>query len=207
MPEVVEIEARSLFRRSRRVDSWFVASGGMNLYRGCTHNCAYCDGRAEKYRVEGDFGRRVEVKINAPELLQKELDPARRRKPFRGGFVLLGGGVNDAYQPVEKTYRFSRKALELCLEFGHPVHLLTKSTLVLRDLDLLRQINEQTRALVSFSFSSVDPDLCARFEPGVAPPARRLEAMRQLHDAGVLGGVYLMPVLPGLSDTEQQIHG
>jgi len=135
----------------------------MNLYRGCQHNCAYCDGRAEGYYVEGEFGRDVGVKINAPEILKRELDPSRRRKPLKGGYFFLGGGVGDSYQPVEEKYRLSRQALEILAGFDYPVQVLTKSTLVRRDLDLLQQINRQRRALVCFSISSANEQISRIF--------------------------------------------
>lgn len=117
---VREIEAKSILRRQKRIDSWFVAPYGMNLYRGCTHGCVYCDGRSERYYVDGEFGRDVTVKINAVELLRRELDPARRRKALARGYVFLGGGVGDSYQSAEETYRLARGALEIMLERGRP---------------------------------------------------------------------------------------
>ena len=200
-----EIEARSLLRRQKRIDSWFVAPYGMNLYRGCVHGCAYCDGRAERYYVEGEFGRDVEVKVNALELLRRELDPARRRKPLARGYVFLGGGVGDSYQPAEETYRLARGALEILLDQSHPVHVLTKSSLVLRDAELIRRIHDETAAIVSVSLSSVDEAVSAVFEPGVPPPRERLEALRAFRRMGVPCGVYLMPVLPGITDGEDQL--
>jgi DNA repair photolyase len=201
-PEVSyrESEAKSLLRKSKRVDSWFLSCCGMNLYRGCQHNCAYCDGRTEGYYVEGEFGAEVSVKTNAPQLLRRELDPARRRKPLRGGFVLLGGGVGDSYQPAEERYRLSRQALEILLEYGYPVHVLTKSTLVERDLDLIRQINARSRAILSFSFSSVDESISAVFEPGVPPPAERLATLARFRKEGIPCGLFLVPVIPFVTD-------
>jgi len=202
-----EIPARSLLRRQKRVDSWFLSRCGMNLYRGCGHDCAYCDGRAEKYAVEGEFGAEVVVKVNAVELLRRELAPTpRRRESAPSGFVLLGGGVGDSYQPAEERYELARRALELLLELGRPVHVLTKSALVERDLDLLARIHQRSRAIVSMSFSSVDRQISARFEPGVPPPAKRLEVLSRFRRAGIPVGMYLMPVLPFLTDTEQMLE-
>jgi DNA repair photolyase len=203
---VTEITAKSLIRRQKRPDSWFVASIGMNLYRGCRHDCVYCDGRAERYYVEGEFGRDVAVKVNAPELLRREVDPARRRKPLPGGYLLLGGGVGDSYQPAEEHYRLSRRALEILAEFRYPVEVLTKSTLVLRDLDLLERINRQRRALVCFSLSSADEGLSRVFEPGVPSPLARLEAMAAFKAAGIPCGLFLLPIIPGVSDSARLIE-
>lgn len=201
-----EIQAKSILRRHKKIDSWFVSRCGMNLYRGCLHDCTYCDGRAEKYKVEGEFGRDVAVKINAPAILERELDPARRRKPFRPGFIILGGGVGDSYQAVEKQYGLTRRALELIYRFKHPVHVLTKSTLVARDLDLLKKIDERTRAIVSMSFSSVDDAISAEFEPNVPSPNQRLKTLARFKRAGLAAGMFLLPVLPFVTDKAEQIE-
>jgi DNA repair photolyase len=203
---ISEVEAKSILRKHKRIDSWFVSCYGMNLYRGCTHNCVYCDGRAEKYNVDGEFGKDVVVKVNAIDLLRRELDPSRKRKPMKRCFFMIGGGVGDSYQPAEKRFGLTRRTLELMVEFGHPVSVLTKSALVLRDLDVLTEINEQSRALVSFSFSGVDEKISARFEPGVPPPSERLRAMEQLSKAGITCGMFLLPVLPFLTDSQRQIE-
>lgn len=197
---IVETTAKSLLRKAKRVDSWFLSRYGMNLYRGCAHDCAYCDGRAEGYYVSGEFGVDVEVKINALELLERELDPGRRRKPLKRAFVILGGGVGDAYQPAEARYGLARGALEIIGRFGFPVHVLTKSALVERDLDLIVGINRASRAVFSMSFSTVDDRVARRFEPGCTPPSRRLEVLRRFKAAGVHTGAFFMPVIPFVSD-------
>lgn len=209
MTQLSEVQARSILRKQKRVDSWFLSSYGMNLYRGCAHDCAYCDGRAERYQVEGDFGQQVAVKVNAPEVLARELDPRRRRKPFAPGYVFLGGGVSDAYQPAEANHKVTRRALELLAQSAHPfgVHVLTKSTLVLRDADLLAAVNARVRAraIVSFSLSTADDALSAAFEPGAAPPSERLAALRAFKSRGLACGVYLLPVIPLVTDSKEAI--
>lgn len=202
---VTEIKAKSLLRKHKKIDSWFISSYGMNLYRGCIHDCSYCDGRAEGYYVQEDFGEHVMVKVNAPEILDRELNPTRKRKPFEPGFVLLGGGVGDSYQPVDLQYQLSRKALEIIRTHGRPVHVLTKSTGVLRDVEILKEINRQNQALVSFSFSTLDDTLANILEPGVPPPSERLRAISQLRDAGLSCGMFLMPVIPFISDHPNHI--
>jgi DNA repair photolyase len=216
---VKEIEAKSLLRNMRRIDSWFVAGYGMNLYRGCAHDCAYCDGRAEKYRVEGDFGAEVSVKVNALEVLRRELRRLPKAPGYAAelwpqtggvenqpsGFILLGGGVGDGYQPLDEKYRLTRKVLELLEEKGLPVHVLTKSTLVLRDADILERVNGAARAVVSFSISSTDDDQSAIFEPGVPPPSERLKALSALKRRGIPCGVFLMPVIPFVTDSQAMI--
>ncbi|MCU0643978.1 MAG: radical SAM protein, partial [bacterium] len=203
---IKEIEAKSILRKHKRIDSWFVSCYGMNFYRGCAHNCVYCDGRAEKYQVEGEFGEEVAVKTNAIDILRRELDPKRKRVPLKKCFMMVGGGVGDSYQAVEKKYQLTRQALELMLEFKLPAHVLTKSTLIERDIDLLKKINEQTRAIVNFSFSSVDDAISAIFEPGVPSPSRRLETIRQFKQSGIHCGLFLMPVIPFITDTPEQIE-
>jgi len=200
-----EIEAKSILRRNKRIDSWFLSAAGMNLYRGCHHGCVYCDGRAEQYRVAGDFARDIDVKVNAPRILARELDPARKRKPFPGGYIFLGGGVNDSYQPTEEKHLLARSALELIYGYGHPVHILTKSCLVERDIDLIEQIHRRSGALVSMSFSSVDPEISRVFEPRVPLPEKRLATLKRFVLRGIPCGVYLMPVIPFVTDTPEQI--
>ncbi|MBN1524873.1 MAG: radical SAM protein [Spirochaetales bacterium] len=201
-----EIMAKSIIRKFSRTESWFLGQYSMNLYRGCAHNCIYCDGRAEKYYVEGDFGKDISVKVNAAEILDRELDPSRRRKPLPKGFVVLGGGVSDSYQPLELQYEITKKVLQVIRKYNYPVHILTKSTLVERDIGLITQINTNTQAIVSMSFSSVDPALSAFLEPGVPPPEQRLRVLRQIKQAGIPVGMFLMPVVPGLSDTAKKIE-
>jgi DNA repair photolyase len=200
---ITEIDAKSILRRHRKIDSWFVSHYGMNLYRGCFHNCIYCDGRAEGYYVSGEFGEDVEVKVNAIDVLRRELDPKRRRKPLSRSYIMLGGGVGDSYQPVEKKYELTRRALHLVHESGFPVHVLTKSTLVTRDVDVLKAVNERSRAIVSFSFSSVDDRTSAVVEPRVPSPSERLDAIRFFKGQGIACGMFLLPVIPGITDSPQ----
>ncbi len=203
---IKEIEAKSILRKHKRIDSWFVSCYGMNFYRGCVHDCVYCDGRSEKYQVEGEFGEEGAVKINAIDILHRELDPKRKRVPLKKCFMMIGGGVGDSYQAVEKKYQLTRQALELMLEFNLPAHVLTKSTLIERDIDVLKKINQQTRAIVNFSFSSVADEISAIFEPGVPPPSRRLETILKFKQAGIPCGLFLMPVIPFITDTPAQME-
>ena len=203
---IKEIQAKSIIRKHKKVDSWFLSRYGMNLYRGCTHNCAYCDGRAEGYYVNGEFGQDIEVKINAIDILKKELNPARKKMPFEKGFAMVGGGVCDGYQPAEKEYELTRKVLQLIKEHHFPVHLLTKSTLVIRDMDLLLEINKRSKAMVSFSFSSCNDKISKVFEPGVPPPSERLNTIKNFKEHGINCGMFLMPVIPYITDGEEVIE-
>jgi DNA repair photolyase len=198
---VKEIKAKSILRKAKKVDSWFLINYGMNLYRGCAHNCVYCDGRSEGYYVNGEFGHEVTVKINAIDILKRELDPKRKKAPLKHYFVCLVGGVGDSYQPLEKKYKLTRQALNLFNERKFPIHILTKSTLIERDIDIIKKINEQTRAIVSFSFSSANDEISSIFEPGVPPPTERLRTLSKFKKEGIACGMYLMPVIPFITDT------
>lgn len=200
---IIETEAKSILRKYKNIDSWFITCYGMNIYRGCAHGCVYCDGRNEKYNVEGDFENDIQVKINAAEILDKELDPVRRRKPMRQSFITLGGGVGDFYQPVEKKYELSRKILKIILKYDYPVHILTKSILVKRDLDLIKEINEKRKAIVSFSISSTNNSLTSLLEPGASSVSERLDAVKFFKDNNIASGLFLMPVIPYITDTKE----
>ena len=195
-----EQDAKTITRVPGMVDSWFLSRYGMNLYRGCEHGCLYCDGRAERYYVEGDFARDIVVKRNAVTVLEREL--GRIREP---GFVFVGGGVCDAYQPAEARYRLAQGALSLADKYRLPVHVLTKSALVERDLDLLQTIAGRTRAILSFSIGLVDEATRERFEPGAAPLAERWRLLAEAKRRGLSTGVMIMPVLPGISDQADTI--
>lgn len=200
-----EIQSKTLLRHWKKMDSWFLSKYGMNIYRGCEHACVYCDGRTEKYQVEGNFGRSVTVKTNAPDLISTELQKHFTSNSNNPGLIMVGGGVGDSYQPVEKEYKITRKILKKLLSFELPVHILTKSTLILRDLDILKKINRK-KAIVSMSFSSVDDKISKLLEPGVPPPSARLAALKKLKNEGLSCGMYLMPTIPYISDTPEKIE-
>lgn len=197
---IKEIQAKTILRKYKKIDSWFISRYGFNLYRGCSHNCVYCDGRNEKYNVENNFGKDVIVKINAIDILRRELDPRRKRKPMSKCFIMCGGGVGDSYQPVEKDYKLTKKVLELLYEYNLPISILTKSTLVKRDIEIIKKINEKSKAIVSFSFSSVDEKISSIFEPGVPIPDERLETIKFFRKEKVSCGMFLLPVIPFITD-------
>ena len=203
---ITEIQAKSILRRHKRIDSWFLSRYGMNLYRGCRHDCVYCDGRAERYYVEGKFGRDVAVKVNPIDILRRELDPRRKRKPVKKGFIIVGGGVGDSYQTIERKYQLTRRTLELCYEYHRPVHMITKSTLIKRDIDLLKKINQRSRVIASFSFSSMNNEISSIFEPGIPAPSERLDTIRYLKNEGIACGMFLLPVIPHLTDTRGMLN-
>jgi DNA repair photolyase len=198
--EYREVEAKSLLRPAVLVDPWFLGQFGANLYRGCEHACAYCDGRAERYYVEGDFARDIAVKRNALELSRVELQ--KRREP---GFLFVGGGVSDSYQPAEQKYQLARGLLEQALNNGLAVHVLTKSALVERDFDILQAVAKRTRAILSVSLQSLDDEVRARLEPNAATVAARLQLLERARARGIRTGIMAMPILPGISDSQAQI--
>lgn len=204
--KIKEIKAKSILRKHKKIDSWFVSKYGMNLYRGCTHNCVYCDGRAEKYSVDGNFGYEVVVKTNAIDILKKELDPKGKEKPLSKGYIMIGGGVGDSYQPVEEKYQLTKKTLELIYQYGYPASILTKSTLVERDIDIIKKINTKSKAIVSFSFSSIDNKISEIFEPGVPSPNKRLDSIRLFKENGIATGIFLMPVIPFITDKPEILN-
>jgi DNA repair photolyase len=177
-------------------DPWFGCKYNMNLYRGCQHQCIYCDSRSECYQIE-NFAD-ILVKTNAIELLRSELP--RKRVIGTIGF----GAMSDTYMPIEKKYRLTRQALEVVRENGFGVHIVTKSNLVERDIDLLKDINK-VYAAISFTITTTDDALAAKIEPGAARPSARFEAMKKLANAGIYTGVTLMPLLPYIEDTEENL--
>ncbi len=194
---VTEITAKTILNHVKQPDTWFGLKYNMNLYRGCQHQCIYCDSRSECYRL-GDLAE-IRVKTNALEILADALP----RKKVRGtiGF----GSMNDLYMPVEVEYELGRGALAIIRKNQFPVHILTKSDLVLRDLDLLEDIS-RIYAAVSFTITTADDELAAKVEPGAPRPSARYMAMRKLADAGVLTGVTMMPILPFLEDDPENIR-
>ena len=176
------------------------ADNGMNLYRGCLHGCIYCDSRSLCYQMDHAF-EDIEVKENALELLEQALKRKRRR-------CMIGtGAMTDPYLPLEQKLQMTRGALELIGKYGFGVTVLTKSTLVLRDLDLLAQINRRTKAVVQMTLTTQDDALCRLIEPGVSVTSQRVTALKAFRDAGVPTVVWLCPILPFLNDTRENIEG
>jgi DNA repair photolyase len=194
---IKEIQAKVLLSHVKQPDTWFGLKYNMNLYRGCQHRCIYCDSRSECYQIDS-FDSEVLIKANAIELLTNEL----ARKRVKG--TIGTGSMNDPYMPLERDVNLTGQALEVIARFGFTVHILTKSDLVLRDLDTLVEIN-QRYAAVSFTITTADDELSKRVEPGASPVSDRLQAMRVLAKHGIYTGVTLMPILPFIEDTEENI--
>lgn len=173
---------------------------GMNLYRGCSHGCIYCDSRSKCYHMEHDF-EDIEIKANAIELLEDALKRKRTK-------CMLGtGSMTDPYIPLESEIGNVRKALSLADQYGFGFALITKSNRVLRDLDLLKAINSKTKCVVQMTLTTWDEDLCKKLEPNVSTTRERFEALKELHNAGIPTVVWLCPILPFINDTEENIIG
>ena len=196
---IKEIQAKTLLARVKGPDDWFGLYYNMNLYRGCQHQCIYCDSRSECYQIE-NFDHDVLVKANAIELLRREL--AGKRVVGTIGT----GSMNDPYMPLEAEIRLTRRALEVIDQFRFPVHVITKSDLVLRDIDLLEEISQKTYAAVTFTVTTADDTLSKLLEPGAPVSSRRLSALQALRRRGLLTGITLMPVLPFIEDNAQNIQ-
>ena len=175
------------------------AQNGMNLYRGCRHGCIYCDSRSACYRMEHPL-EDIEVKQNALILLEDAL--RRKRRPC----MIATGSMSDPYTPPEEELRYTRRALELILQYGFGMTLLTKSSLVLQDLDLLQRINSQTKCVVQMTLTTWEESLCRILEPNVSTTTERFAALMKLKEAGIPTVVWLCPILPFLNDTAENIN-
>ncbi len=176
------------------------AGNGINIYRGCQHNCIYCDSRSSCYNMNHDF-EDIEVKENAAILLENALKSKRKR-------CMIGtGAMSDPYIPLESKLKLTRKCLEIIdkYEFGVTVH--TKSAKVLRDLDLLKSINKKSKAVVQMTLTTYDETLCKIIEPNVSSTNERFETLKIFRDNGIPTVVWLSPFLPFINDTEENING
>lgn len=175
-------------------------SNHMNLYRGCTHGCIYCDSRSKCYQMNHDF-EDIEVKKDAPKILEAQL--RRRRKPGMIGT----GAMSDPYLPLEEELGLTRQCLEVIERYGFGLAIQTKSPRILRDLDLLKRIQARTKCVVQMTLTTYDEDLCRVLEPKVATTFERFKALEILHDEGIPTVVWLSPILPFINDTEENLYG
>ena len=172
---------------------------GMNIYRGCTHGCIYCDSRSRCYQFSHPF-EDVEVKINAPELLEKALRSKRRK-------CMIGtGAMSDPYMHCEKQLRLTRRCLQIIKQYGFGVSIQTKSDRILDDIDLLEEINRQSKCVVQMTLTTYDDDLCAIVEPNVCNTRRRIEVLEKMKERGIPTIVWITPILPFINDTPENIE-
>jgi DNA repair photolyase len=176
------------------------AKNGMNLYRGCTHGCIYCDSRSKCYQFTHDF-EDIEVKQNASELLEQALHSKRKK-------CMIGtGAMCDPYMHCEKELRLTRRCIEIIERYGFGLAIQTKSDLVLRDLDLFQKIQEKAKCVVQITLTTYDEALCKIVEPNVCTTKKRFETLKILQQNGIPTVVWLSPILPFINDTEENIEG
>lgn len=174
------------------------AKNGINLYRGCSHGCIYCDSRSDCYQMSHDF-EDIEVKRNAIELLEKALASKKKK-------CMIGtGSMSDPYIPLELELGYTRQTLELIAKYRFGATLITKSDRILRDLSLLDKINRQTRCVVQMTLTTADDELCKKIEPNVSPTSARVRALHILREHQIPTVVWMTPILPFINDTEENI--
>jgi DNA repair photolyase len=193
---VIEIQAKTLLAHIKEPDGIFGMKYNMNLYRGCQHQCIYCDSRSECYGIE-NFND-IQVKVNALDLLKKELP----RKKVKG--KIGTGSMNDPYMPLEKQLNLTGRALQVIAQHHFGVSVITKSSLVLRDRDILTEMG-RARASVTFSVSTAEDELGRKVEPGASLVSQRYLALNTLAKQGILVGVCMMPILPFLEDSLENV--
>ena len=176
------------------------AQGGMNVYRGCSHGCIYCDTRSSCYGFTHDF-EDIEIKQNAPELLERALRSKRKK-------CMIGtGSMCDPYLHIEEHLGLTRRCLEIINRYEFGVAIQTKSTRILRDIDLLDSINKKAKTVVQMTLTTADESLCKMIEPNVSGTKERFEALLEFKKAGIPTMVWLSPILPFINDTEENING
>ena len=195
--EIKTIPAKTLLIKNKDL-SWFGADYNMNIYKGCSHGCIYCDSRSECYHVE-NFDQ-VRVKENALQILRHEL----RRKVKKG--IIFTGSMSDPYNSFEKKLELTRHALELIGTYGFGVSIATKSNLITRDIDILQEIQKQAPVLAKITITTADDAIARKVEPYVCSSSKRFEAVRVLSEAGIFTGILMMPILPFIEDNEEQIY-
>lgn len=180
--------------------SLLLPQGGMNIYRGCTHGCIYCDSRSTCYQMRHPF-EDIEVKQNAPALLEDALRRKRRR------CMISTGAMSDPYIPLEKELCLTRRCLEVIHRYGFGAAVQTKSDLILRDAELLAAINERSKCVVQMTLTTYDEALCRLVEPAVCTTHRRWEVLKEMQRLGIPTVVWFCPVLPFMNDTEENLRG
>ena len=193
-------EIKTALRKQKIVDPYFVSKYSFSPYMACEHGCVYCDGRAEKYYVEGDYERDIVIRKNLPEILQKEISKLREN-----GTVFIGSGISDAYQPVEKEEQLMRQCAEIIAESHLSATVLTKSSLIERDFDIWKKVHRKNGFSLMISLTFADDDLRKIFEPKASSVQARINVLKKFKAAGIPTGVMAMPFLPFISDGSDNI--
>lgn len=176
------------------------SKNGMNIYRGCSHGCIYCDSRSNCYNMNHDF-EDIEIKENSIELLKKALKSKKEK-------CMIGtGSMTDPYIPLESEIKNIRKSLELIYKYGFGFTCITKSNLILRDLDILEKINNKSKVVVQMTLTTHDEELCKKIEPNVCSTKERVEVLNKLKERNIPTIVWLTPILPFINDTKENING
>ncbi|TFG30247.1 MAG: radical SAM protein [Promethearchaeota archaeon] len=198
-----EKEFKSALNKLKYPDSWFWARYTINPYSGCEHACIYCDARSQRYYLN-DFENEVIIKKDLSKKLEQKIRHARKLLPD----VVAAGGVNDAYQPIEKIIGNTRKILQILAKYRFPVNIATKSNLITKDLDLFKKISEDTWCAIGFSITTINEDLAKFLEPYSSPPTERLKALKKIKTQApnIQVGTYFMPIIPFLEDDEENIR-
>ena len=174
------------------------AKNGMNIYRGCTHGCIYCDSRCKCYQMDHDF-EDIEIKTNAPKMLEQALLKKRRK-------CMIGtGAMCDPYLHLEEKLQYTRKCFEVIDKYGFGVSIQTKSAMILRDLDLLKSIHNKSKCVVQMTLTTSDDNLCKIIEPNVSTTSKRFDVLKTMRDNGIPTVVWLDPFLPFINDTEENL--
>jgi DNA repair photolyase len=197
METIPYIQAKSIVHNNKSPDSWFGLDYNMNIYRGCTHGCIYCDSRSDCYR-NVDFDT-IKVKEDALRIIRDDL----RRKVKTG--VVGSGAMSDPYNPLERDLKLTRNALELINAFEFGASLCTKSALIARDADVLRDIAAHSPVIAKITVTAADDELCKVIEPNVSVTSERFQALRVLAENGIFCGVLMIPILPYITDTEENV--
>ena len=176
---------------------WFDISYNMNIYKGCKHGCIYCDSRSDCYKIS-DF-EEIVAKKEALKIIERELKSKRKKR------IIGTGAMSDPYNPFERKYQLTRGALELINSYGFGISLVTKSDLVTRDIDILRKINQHSSVCVGITITAVTDSLSKKIEPAAPISSKRFLAVKQLTENGIYSGILMMPILPFISDSEENI--
>ncbi|MFW9946798.1 MAG: radical SAM protein [Candidatus Odinarchaeota archaeon] len=196
-------EFKSVLNKLKYPDSWFWARYTLNAYSGCAHACIYCDARSQRYYLE-DFENEVIIKTNFDKKLDQRFKRARTLLPD----IIAPGGVNDAYQPIEQKIEHSRKVLQVIAKYKFPINIATKSKLVVRDIDILKEIAKKTWSTVGFSISTLNEELATFLEPHSSSPSERLKALHTIKQKApeIQVGIYFMPIIPFLEDDDVSLE-
>lgn len=192
------IKAKTILSKVKYGNEWYGIDYNMNLYRGCSHGCIYCDSRSNCYHIE-NFDL-VRGKENALYILEQELSKKRKK-----GIIGIGS-MSDTYNPLEKEYEQTRGALKLISKYGFGVSIDTKSDLILRDIDLLKEINSKNNVIIKFTITTPNDELSKIIEPNVCISSKRLQAIKILSDNGIFTGIMMSPMLPFITDKEEDIR-